>query len=446
MTMSRRTWLGVAAVALVHAAARVQARSHSKPNIGEGKLLPPRSRIDPRNALLVRPSWRRAMTARTWTPIGKSTIAAINPAHLAAYNLDYPNTPVWQRRDGGASTSDQAVVAPWCGAAWDDDGGNFWLPLGGGHGDYGGNESYKICLYDDVPAWTMPKPPSGSKPYIDAEGIPAGAKPLGKSYLLDDHQERSGVYADGRPRATHSYNKLIYAPGIGPVLLKHGGSFSDPSADSPKWTWRYNETTNEWEWKTTPTGITLAGNTVCWEGSCYDAGRHCAYWLGNGTATLCRIDLTTWQWTQLSSVSGYHSGAVKLVSIPGQDKVLEVNRTEMAIWNGATGARNLIATTGTGPAHVADQFGEYGWDWCPPLGCLVCWPGHAGTTATLYTLTPGANLVTDPWTWGTLTVAGGTPPAADTNGTYGRFAYASKLNGFMILTSRTDPIWFYPLD
>ncbi len=443
MTMSRRTWLSAAAAMVTHATVSAQTHTRSIPP-GAADEHGLGSRVGPKGARPEWPRWRRAMAAQTWAPIGNSTLAAINPAHSPAYNLDYPDAPVWQRREHGGVTSDQAVIAPWCGAVWDEDGGNFWLPLGGGHGDYGGNESYKICLYDDYPTWTMPKPPSGSKQYIDAEGIPSGATRLGKSYLLDDHKEASGVYADGRPRATHSYNKAIYAPGVGPVMVKLGGTFVDVT-DSSKWTWRYDEAANEWQFKVTPTDIHWPGLTDG-AAACYDPARHCAYWLGHGGATLCRVDLKTWQWSQLTSSHVYHGGSLKLINLPGQDKVLEINLTEMAVWNCATGARTVISTTGSGATPVNAQFGEYGWDWCPTLGCVVCWPGHAGTTATLYTLTPGRNLLTDPWKWEALTVAGGTPPAATAQGTYGRFAYSSRLNGFMMLNSRSDPVWFFALE
>lgn len=445
MSISRRNLLGVAAAALGCGAvgARNQARASDR---GVGSEIPALNsfRAGLASKHPPRPTWRQALIARVWASIGRSTVAALNPANSALYNLDYPNRAVWQRRDDGLFTSDQYVVEPWCGAVWDEEGGNFWLPIGGGHNDYGGNEAYRIRLYDDVPVWVMPNAPSGSKPYIDAEGIPAGAIPLGKSYLLDDHKEDSGVYADGRPRAVHSYNKNIYVPGIGPVQVKQGGTFTSVK-DSKKWTWRYNERTNEWEFKGTPSHISLSGLSHG-GGACYDAGRHCAYWLGNSRATLCRLDLAKWQWTQLNSQQTNHSGSIKLISLPGKDKVLEINRDEIAIWDGVTGDRAVVSTIGAGASPSNGQFGEYGWDWCPSLGCVVCWPGHPGSAAKLYTLTPGTNVATAPWSWGELVVAGGTPPAAIPAGTYGRFAYSLKLNGFMLLSSRTDPVWFFPLD
>lgn len=447
MAFSRRTWLTAATVVLANSAFGNELRRRPKPtatdsgfDIGgsDGSSELHRKKV---------PEWRRRMASRTWAPISRHVLADINPARSREYNLDYPNAPVWERRDPRGVTGDQDVIAPWCGAVWDEQQGNFWLPLGGGHSDYGGNEAYRICLYNDDPRWTMPKPPSGSKPYIDKEGIPPGATPLGKSYLLDDHREITGVYADGRPRATHSYNKIVYVPGVGPVMIRQGSTFAVVDAnESTKWTWRYNEAINEWEFKGTPDirGM-LAGTGM--GGGCYDPDRHCAYWVGNADSHLCRIDLRTWEWSRVSRLSMYHPWQVKLIKLPDKDRLLEINLKDMAVWDCGTGDRTVIAATGPGPAPLNNQFGDYGWDWCQALGCIVCWPGHPGSTRTVYALTPGKRLLEDLWTWSVLpTAAGGlTPPSAAPHGTYGRFAYSSRLNGFMLLTSRLEPVWFFAL-
>ena len=149
------------------------------------------------------PAWRRHHAPMSVFAIPASnTLDDLNPKNNPAINPVYPSTPEWMGNHAN-------IIGAWCGACYGDDAGELWLPLSGGHGDYAGNEPYKINLRADVPQWEMVRPPSGA---------------IGNVLTTNDGQEASGVYSDGRPRSIHSYNKSVWIDGVGPAVAVQGST------------------------------------------------------------------------------------------------------------------------------------------------------------------------------------------------------------------------------
>lgn len=388
------------------------------------------------------PLWRRGLTPYAWTPVGASTLSQVNPESDPAINADYPGIAVWRKYSSATVSGTQInVITAWNGASYDRDSDVIWLPNQGGHGDYGGNESYRQSLLADVPVWTMPLPPSGSKPYVDAEGIPPGATPLGNSFLLDDGLENLGYYADGRPRSSHTYNKYVFVPGMGPLMTILGGSFRGAQIPSLRPTWLLDTANKVWLSKNSyPDTTSFPAATMC--AACYHPATNKVYQLATGTARLWSLDLTTWAWSYTSGgsvkIAGGNEALISIPSLPTH--LIEVNLAGLTAWNVATGVMTAL-TSLDAPFAIK---GEYGYDWCDSLGCLVCWPGTAGSTGVVYTITPTGNPAVDPWQWGVLPTTG-SPPAAHGNGTFSRFRYSPRLNGLWTVPETVSPTWFLPL-
>lgn len=380
------------------------------------------------------PAWRQGLAVGTWSEIPTTLLSSIDPKDSATHNPNYPSTAPWLLKSAGTVniTNNDGVMQPWCGGCWDDATGTFWLPLGGGHADYGGNEPYKICLADESPAWSMVRPPSGSATLISG-GLPPGSTPQGSSYLLDDGQETSGVYADGRPRAIHSYRKHVYAPGIGPVMTVQGGCFTS-TGESNKHTWVLDEGTGEWEWKATADSALFA--TSSGGAACYDTTRDCVYWVGAETARILKLDLSTWTFSSIGDVV-QATGDVFIEHIAEHDVIINVcsyYANDFIIRDPVTGAVSTPSVSGTAPSLT----GATCMAWVPSVG-LVCY-----TSGIVYVLAPTGNPKTDSWVWSQMTTTG-TPPNA-TGGAYSKFGYSQKMRGIYRFTNSGHKPWFLPLE
>lgn len=383
------------------------------------------------------PSWRRAIAPGTWGPVGTHTMSEVDPANDPAYNPNYPGRAPWGLKVAANANfgTNNGVVMPWCGATITPD-GVIDTGIGGGHGDYGGNENYRQNLMLDNPEWRMVRPPSGSVPLI-AGGLPAGSTPQGNSFLLDDGLETTGVYADGRPRSFHSYRRNVYAPGVGPVIVRQGGCFTSTYAADYQ-TWLQNETTGEWERKDSAY-TTLAGLST--GAACYDSTRGCIYWLGAGTARILRLDLDAWLFSVVGTGSvAASSGDVAITHIPEHDVIFEACSyfsNKFCIRDAVTSTPYYPDVVGVTPPSGLD--GATGLDWVPSLGAMVF---LTSTTGSLHTLSPTGNAKTDPWEWAVLSTST-TPPALTTVGVYSKFGYSARLKGLYRIGQNSIPTWFF---
>lgn len=367
----------------------------------------------------------------TWVEAPSNRLTDIDPKNDPLINPNHPAAAPWNRTaSGGVNVpSIDQVVRPWCGGVEHD--GEFWLPLGAGHTDGADNAAYRIDLGVDNPAWSSPRPPSGALPLI-AGGLPAGSTAQGNSFLLDDGQESSGVYADGRPRAIHSYRKHVFVPGLGIVMAVHGGTFSS-ATKSGKHTWLLDTETGEWEWKSTATSVFISESSG--GAACYDSTRGCVYWLGGGTARLLRLNLETWTFASVSGDTIGSSGEECIVYVPELDIVVNINSyfsTKFCIRDPATGAITSPAVTGTAQSVGAST----GVAWVPGIGLVF----NVGSGGALWSLAPTGNPKTDPWHWSEISVTG-TPPTSTVTGMFSKFGYSSRLKALYRIVQASEKPW-----
>lgn len=357
------------------------------------------------------------MAANTWARVGGNTLDAVNPGRNPLVNPKYPGI-----NDKWGYQSE--IVRAWCGATWNEADGELWLPLSGGHGNYGGNEPYRMVLSDDTPVWAMMRAPSGALP---------------GNLNLKDGQEATGMYADGRPRAIHSYSSVVWAPGIGNVSAGNSSVYS--AVGGPSLAWSMSPYSHEW----TPHNAWLPVQTGAVNTAAYDPLRH-RLWVRSGVLRyLAYLDLQNWSWT---TTKRYDSagGIMRLVYLEGLDALALFSDdlpSTFRIYTNLDDQPSLTTITPLGAIPAGLMFnGKMGVEWDGAR--LLLWH-NSGNTVVVSTLTPGGGA-TGVWTWGALPVAPAnsvTPSAAQTFGTYGRFGYSAKLGGCFLLNSTTEPVFFF---
>jgi hypothetical protein len=360
------------------------------------------------------------MAANTWAEVPGNTLADIDPANDPAINPDYPGSDPW---DGGYAN----IIDAWCGGCYDSDGDVLWLPLSGGHADYAGNQPIRISLRQDTCSWEMVRNPTGA---------------IGNEGTLNDGEESSGVYFDGQPRAIHSYNKPVYVPGYGPVIAVQGNTYRSGQAGTAKVIFIDEETGLGTFGAANPAPNVSSGGGACW-----DSSREVIYWRGAGTGSIRQYDPATDTWsTAQNSGTTAISGYSGLAYSPELDCVLLVNdffTDNFQVFNPDTGALIEVGVTGSPVGSALSGYAQP--VWVEELGAFAWW-NNSTDLGVINIITPGADPFVDDWAISQLTVSGATTPSAKTsNGTYGRFFYSRKLNGFGVINAVDEPIYFYAL-
>lgn len=374
---------------------------------------------------IVRPAWRLATVQYTWVEVPTANkLSDLDPKNNPLINPNYPSNPEWQGTGGQAS-----MISAYSGACYDTATDTMHWPLQEGHGDGAGNEPYKARLDVAAPMFVMLRYPSGA---------------IGNLLTTNDGQEATGVYTDGRPRAIHSYNKPVYVPGVGPVIAIQGNTAHSASGGLSK-PLIINETTGE----TTLFGATNAdAGTSSGGGGCYDPTRHAIWWRHAGTGYFSRYNISADTWTRVGTskaVSGYSS----LTYLPDDDCLLWTNdglADGVRVFDCATGTLHEPSTTGSSVGTTVS--GRMQPRWVPSLNAAAYWDNSTNTTI-INLLNKPANPRTGTWTISQLSVAPGnavTPTAKTAAGTYGRFAYSSRMNGFFLLNATNQRPYFFALD
>jgi hypothetical protein len=376
------------------------------------------------------------MASGTWRAVPmQNSLADIDPSMSPRFNPNYPNTPEWSDNLLRQST----IVTAWCGAAFDDSNDNMWLGLGGGHGAYGGNEMYRCNFNSDTPIWEMVRAPSGA---------------VGNRLATRDGMERTGVYSDGRPRACHTYNNWVVAPGVGPVLAAHS-ALSWSAAEGKRWSVWIDPNTGEHAFGPDEAG--LSTDNIMASGACYDSRRRAIWLKQKGLNRMFKYTLPSagqahkGSWT---AVGDWFTTEVSVSTcyMPEHDCILVGTNTAYAPGQDAWSVFDCATATWYTPTFNGSvaaglRAGECQPRWVSALGAACVWDNASDTTR-IARLTPGANPRRDAWTISSLPVASGnsvTPSAKTANGTFGRFAYSQRLGGFLVLNSTAGPTYFYKL-
>lgn len=145
------------------------------------------------------PAWWKALPAGQWAAIASTgTLSAAAPPTLV----------------GDSDTGQKAIISAWNGATVDQANRRFILLANGGHGDYAGNEGYRLDLGSEAPGWQR---------FIDPT-------PNASITYSDSYSGSFALNADGRPRSMHTSG--FQCLGDGYIWYPYCNSFSSPSGGS----------------------------------------------------------------------------------------------------------------------------------------------------------------------------------------------------------------------
>ena len=270
---------------------------------------------------------------------------------------------------------------------------------------------------------------------------------MGNLLTTNDGQETSGVYADGQPRAIHSYNKPVYVTGLGPVTAILGNT-AWSAARGTNETWLLDEQTG----LSTRIGNATGAGTSSGGSACYDPTRHCQWWLPANTSRPLKFDFATRQWAIQNDLASRNTdGYRRLIYLVEDDLLLLFDNAaanSLSMWDLTAKTFHTPGTTGSVPTgfQVA-TLGSVGSDW-HPSGFIALWH-HTQNTASIATLTPTGNKRSSPWAWGQISASASNavmPTAAIANGTYGRFGYSEKLKGYYLQNATNQKTFFFAED
>jgi hypothetical protein len=393
------------------------------------------------------PAWRAAVAANTWVVVSPSSIREVNPQNNPALNPNYPNEAPWRGSDGQKS-----VIDAWGSAAWDEANRKLWIPIGGGHGNYAGNECYMQPLGDNSPNWVMPRPPSGA---------------IGNQINLYDGQEITSVYADGRPRSVHPYSNICYADGVGPVIARISAPFAnsnisthrvfclDPVTGESRLVFNFADPAQTGFPSGTAYGTGTGGalGSAC----CYDSLRNRVVSVGIGDVypLWCTPTATPGMWSggHLPTRSLFSGGSIQhMLYIPTIDRYLLLVHYLGTIYHKlihpVTGVMtDLGAVAGALPSGylAADGDGPSG-VWCGDLNVVGVYMQGSNTTQILK-LTPPGDL-TSKWVASTFAVSSSNtviPLRCAEHSGGGMFQYSSSLKGFIHIPTYPSPTHFFAI-
>jgi hypothetical protein len=303
-----------------------------------------------------------------------------------------------------------AVITAWSGGAYDTVNDRL-LVLGGGHGDYGGNEVYAFSLR--TLTWSRIWGPS-SLAVIQARW---------------DGQACTETYDDGNPVSRHNYNAVQFLPAQNALLMFGGSMFR--CGNGARDTWMLNLGTGAWQRRADPPYMYELG--WC---SAYDPSTGNVFLADPSGYYMHEYNPAANTWTlRTNSGAGYRKTGVldtarRQFILVGDGQVLSFDVTA-----GGTYARRTIATTG--PQNVvAAECPGLAFD--PATNLIVGWVGGAD----VFTLDPAT------WVWTRRTPAATNaviPTAPTGQGTYGRFRYVPSRNAFVVVNSIDEDVYVYRL-
>ena len=378
------------------------------------------------------PAWVRSAMVGTWSAVPASnTLSSLDPKNNPAINPVYPASPEWY------ASGQSRVITAWNSAAVNYAAAEMWV-WGGGHADYGGNEPYKLNLLADTPAWQMMRPPSGA-----IGNLLTTTGTVGES--------ATGLYSDGRPRVTHTYNSLVYVPGKGFTVTNL--YYVYPHVNGPGKAYSFSDATNDWSVLSDYTA--LGGVNSPNGGCCYDSSRNCVWLLGQGAYNMVKLDCATGAATQHGLVNNHAQGPLALKYDAANDLIYILSSSSsggwldypsrMSVFNPATALFHVLPAP-TGSLASGMSITGHGVAWDEVGGRLLLWNEQTNRAKISVLTRPVNNLLTTAWVASELTLDAGnsvTPTAAEPNGTYGRFDYIERLGGCVLINAVNQSVYFY---
>ncbi len=391
------------------------------------------------------PAWRHGLTPLTFVRVGNA-VNSVNPANDPALNPNGVGAPApWF----GVSGPEHTVVGAWNGMTLHEETSRLRIGPAGGHGDYAGNEVYLLDLLKDEPAWVLEMPPTGA---------------IGNAGVLDDGQESTNVYFDGRPRSMHTYDLVqarhdeLWVVQPGAPYRSGGNGTSGHGGAVPGLFTLANKT-----WHNIAQGARAPGvgvPAVPSYSTFYDPRRDRIYLVHSNSGPLEYWDIAT----GTKGVTGTFTNISYLarsVAIPELDVAVILSpgfEGQLGVFDydrhtGASGEIAKPGATGMPPSYAGYNGGELypNGDWVPGWrggsGAVFSW--HGGTTFWVLTPPSVGDPATTPWAWSTQTAGVSNtidPGPPNTNGVYSRLRYSRALRGLVLVTSYLEAPLFFPLD
>lgn len=380
------------------------------------------------------PEWRSAMAPNTWAivPVA-TTLAQADPALNPAWNPNAVDSAPW-RGTGGQSMVLDAWNSFVPSVAPND--GRLWITCCGGHADYAGNEHYELDLMSEAPSWICKRRPSRNA----IDGL----------ISLNDGQESTGLYSDGRIRSSHVYQSQCHVPGRGIFMSDNAACYQSATGGPRKAFWITED--GEHSVACDYSGISVFGSEG---GCCHDTLRDVLWFVRAGElAQIGRYDPSTGSVTSHGVKDSWVGIASRMIYIAELDLVAHFTTigSGLVLWDPAALTwKRSVTTAGTKPSWLAGSLGQCGSAWIPEMGSILLWNNTSNSTK-LATLTPGANAWADAWTWGELApdVSNAViPPVKPSSGgaanILGKFGYSPAMRGFYLQTQYSSILYFYAL-
>lgn len=382
-------------------------------------------------SILVPDGWA-GQSDDVWESVANNTLDDVNPTHanngFGGVTLPDGNGFAYQRR-------------AWCGAALDQTNLIYYVPPGGGHDDYDGNEHYAFDMVATARLWKRLRNPSA-----------ATGGHEGTNALAD--------WADGNPRPIHSYNSQVFAKGRlwNTCMPAMAGNTGGPSSTAV-YSWAPGET--NWTFHGLGIAVDPSGGGSNWTfieacatydpvgdkiwvvagvasaGKSYYSINLAAYPTVTFTEYDQHVDLGRYGWVTCLPTDRI---LVRASTVNGTMQFLDLT-APLGGWDDLTfsGSPDMV-----GPDHYQGHFDEihrriYGW--------------ASGDGSNIRYLTVPANAKTGTYTGGTRSAGGGsatpvTNTDPDGNGTFSKFQYfvaGDGRRGFMLMNDTTGSTWRYKL-
>lgn len=361
------------------------------------------------------------------------------------------------------------ITGGWSGGTYDAKNKRL-LIWGGGHAGYGGNEIYGFSTVTGV--WSRLAEPSDNIVADTAEGFDGVADADGNG-IGDQDGTKLGLYADNKPRAVHSHQYFTYVEALNSMLVV-GSIAAYPGSTSYGLINLYDFDTNTWlnegtqgasfaeQYPPFPAPANLRGGNALVDPATGNL------WLSGADsgARLYSFDFARKKWTAHASYSidhRYPTAAIdpvkrRLILMRGFSKDLNSDGDFADTVNGEVeenvafwafdldnpDAPPVKPTMTAVPEALKKSLGP-GLAYDPTSGLFVAWAGGG----LVYTLDSSNDAN---WVWTehpatSVTVPAPQPPSDGFNTpTYRRFSYVPHLNGFILMNSTEDNVFFCKLN
>ena len=334
--------------------------------------------------------------------------------------------------------SQRAIFDAWCGGAYAPSFGALGslLHMGGGHGDYGGNEVYRFDFSSRL--WSRATEPH---PYDFDDSGPSGTFPWDPAWgdFLDD----------GSPVSSHNYGCLFAMTGAqahnanGKLVYPLMGAVGRGAVNIPR-AHALDLDTLRWERLGATSGPSTQNGTG---GQCaHDPGRAVAWAFPGGAFSVGKLDLGSTEWTVYPSDVYFRwgvmscfdpvSGLVPLLQPTGNE---EQDPTVLWLFDPSRPSSTKVATISGDPPNGAGC----GFAYCPLTDRFYLHGGVGVPTDELIVLTPprSGDPLLGTWAFSRESFTGDAPNGASR--VYTKFHWVDGLRAFASYGSTDNAVHLF---